>query len=105
MPRTPAKRIKPTAPDRDNPAWGAKEFAAAKPAADVLPSAVAKSLGVRRRGPQATPTKEAVSIRLDRDVLDTLRATGPGWQGRVNDALRQALALGNRRLVEPRKVS
>jgi uncharacterized protein (DUF4415 family) len=105
MPRTPAKRIKPSAPDRDNPVWGVKEFGRAKPAADVLPTAVASALGARRRGPQATPTKEAVSIRLDRDVLDTLRASGPGWQGRVNDALRQALALGNRRLAEPRKVS
>lgn len=86
-------------------AWGAKEFGLAQPAADVMPGAVARSLGVSRRGAQVAATKEAVSIRLDRDVLETLRASGPGWQGRVNDALRQALALGDSRLAEPRKVS
>ena len=35
--------------------------------------------------------KQQVSIRLDADVLAKLRATGPGWQGRVNDILRKAV--------------
>jgi uncharacterized protein (DUF4415 family) len=42
--------------------------------------------------PQAKPAipnaKEMVSLRLDRDVLDHFQADGPGWQDRINDALR-----------------
>jgi uncharacterized protein (DUF4415 family) len=34
--------------------------------------------------------KEEVSLRLDRDVLDYFQDAGPGWQDRINDALRTA---------------
>jgi len=34
--------------------------------------------------------KELVSIRIDRDVLEHFQAEGPGWQDRMNDALRAA---------------
>ena len=34
--------------------------------------------------------KEMVSLRIDRDVLDHFQADGPGWQERVNAALRKA---------------
>jgi uncharacterized protein (DUF4415 family) len=34
-------------------------------------------------------TKQQVAIRFDRDVLAALRATGPGWQTRVNDVMRE----------------
>lgn len=44
----------------------------------------------RQRGrPVGSGTKEQVAIRFDRDVLDALRATGKGWQTRVNDAMRE----------------
>jgi uncharacterized protein (DUF4415 family) len=46
---------------------------------------------IRRGRPAAENRKRLVSIRLDPDVLDALRATGPGWQTRVNDALRDWL--------------
>jgi uncharacterized protein (DUF4415 family) len=36
-------------------------------------------------------TKETVSLRLDRDVLDHFQADGPGWQDRINAALRTFL--------------
>ena len=43
----------------------------------------------RKRGrPTGSGKKEQVAIRFDRDVLAALRATGPGWQTRVNDAMR-----------------
>ena len=45
----------------------------------------------RGRPPVATP-KVATAIRFDADVLAGLRATGKGWQTRVNDAMRQWLA-------------
>ena len=44
----------------------------------------------------ATVTKEPVKLRLDPDVLAALRATGDGWQTRINDMLRASLSLAGR---------
>ena len=71
--------------DLDNPEWTEADFARARPAAEIVPQLV------RRRGPQKAPTKEAVTLRLDRDLLERLRASGPGWQGRANALLRISL--------------
>jgi uncharacterized protein (DUF4415 family) len=46
----------------------------------------------RRGRPRVERPKIAVKLRLDPDVLDGFRATGPGWQTRINAALREALA-------------
>jgi len=35
-----------------------------------------------------------LSMRLDQDVIDSLRASGPGWQRRANDILKAALKAG-----------
>lgn len=41
--------------------------------------------------PPAVPgVKEMVSLRIDRDVLDFFQKDGPGWQERINAALRKA---------------
>jgi uncharacterized protein (DUF4415 family) len=40
--------------------------------------------------PAVPNAKEMVSLRLDRDVLDYFQDDGPGWQDRINDALRKA---------------
>jgi uncharacterized protein (DUF4415 family) len=40
-------------------------------------------------GPQKAPTKERISIRLSRDVVETFRASGEGWQTRIDNALRE----------------
>lgn len=45
----------------------------------------------RGRGPQKAPTKRLVSLRLDPDIVERFRATGPGWQSRINDTLRDHL--------------
>lgn len=39
------------------------------------------------------PAKEAVSLRIDRDVLERFQEDGPGWQDRINDALRKAAGI------------
>jgi len=49
-----------------------------------------KPVGKRGRPKLANP-KELVSIRYDADVLETFRASGDGWQTRMNDALRDWL--------------
>ena len=44
----------------------------------------------RKRGrPAGSGTKEQVAIRIDHDILEAFRAGGPGWQTRMNDALRE----------------
>lgn len=62
------------------------DFKAARPFAEL--SDELQTL-LRRRGPQRAPTKVSTTIRFDRDVLSALKATGRGWQTRVNDAMRE----------------
>jgi uncharacterized protein (DUF4415 family) len=45
---------------------------------------------VRRGRPKLAVTKQLVSLRIDKDVLQAFRDTGPGWQSKVNAALRRA---------------
>lgn len=40
--------------------------------------------------PPVPGAKEMVSLRIDRDVLDFFQGDGPGWQDRINAALRKA---------------
>jgi len=50
------------------------------------------AIAKRRAGrPAGSATKEQVSIRYDKDILAAFRSTGPGWQRRMNDALREWL--------------
>lgn len=75
------------AEDPEAPEMTAEEWARARPAIEVDPDLVEWSL--RRRGKQKASTKELVSIRLDKDVVAHFRSSGPGWQTRLNDRLRQ----------------
>jgi uncharacterized protein (DUF4415 family) len=50
-----------------------------------------KTAPMRRRGPQKAPTKRVVTMRLSPDVVDTFRATGDGWQTRIDNALKDWL--------------
>ncbi|MEK7343023.1 MAG: BrnA antitoxin family protein [Pseudomonadota bacterium] len=43
--------------------------------------------------PPSPDPKQQVTLRLDRAVLDAFRATGPGWQSRINAELRKVLGL------------
>jgi uncharacterized protein (DUF4415 family) len=66
------------------------QLAAAKPFKDMFPELaekMRKNLG--GRPPLARP-KRAVSIRLDQDVIDKFKASGPGWQSRINEVLKQS---------------
>ena len=46
---------------------------------------------IRRGRPQGSGTKEQVTLRLDKKVLEAFRATGDGWQTRINDTLVRSL--------------
>lgn len=56
----------------------------------------------RRRGRPSGGEKESTTIRLDRDILNTFRAEGPGWQTRINAALREWLEGRAESAVEAR---
>ncbi|MGQ0565211.1 MAG: BrnA antitoxin family protein [Gemmobacter sp.] len=64
-------------PDLSTPYWVAR-FEAAK---------------AQRGRPKATAPKVQTTLRLDPDVLARFKADGPGWQGRMNAALRRAAGL------------
>ncbi|MGV6840584.1 MAG: BrnA antitoxin family protein [Planktomarina sp.] len=47
----------------------------------------------RRRGRPSGTTKTQVTLKLDNDMLEVLRAGGKGWQTRANAAMRAGLGL------------
>ena len=72
------------------------DFRAMRSASEVLPTELLAVLPKRRpgqRGPQKSPTKQQVTLRLDQDVLAHFRAKGAGWQSRINTSLRKAAGL------------
>ncbi|MBN9534659.1 MAG: BrnA antitoxin family protein [Alphaproteobacteria bacterium] len=74
----------------ENPEWTERDFAEAKRVWEIPELAHLSKRKPGERGPQKAPTKQQVTLRLDRDVVERFRATGPGWQGRINDALKKA---------------
>lgn len=67
-----------------------------RPFAEVHPE-LAEVLPKRRpgqRGPGKRPSKKSVTLRLEPEILEHFRATGPGWQVRINDALAKVVRDG-----------
>ena len=73
----------------DTPEFTADEIAKARPFAEALPGLAASAKRVRGR--QKAPTKQLVSLRLDRSVIEAFRSQGPGWQRRINETLKGAI--------------
>ena len=65
----------------------ATKFPAGVRLKDLKPVELAQMVG--KRGPQKAPTKIPVSIRLSLEVVKHFKAKGPGWQSRIDDALRK----------------
>ena len=78
----------------DPDTWELTDGSDLRPAAEVFPHIVEAyrrgKLGRRTRGRQKAPLKVPVSLRLDPDVVEHFRATGRGWQTRINVTLRRA---------------
>ena len=89
------RKNKPT--DPENPEWGVAEFARARPATEVLPEIIgneAASNLLKKSGPsKSAKSKSLVSLRLSPEVLDYFKATGRGWQTRIEKTLRKAAGL------------
>ncbi|PZQ50137.1 MAG: hypothetical protein DI556_08705 [Rhodovulum sulfidophilum] len=81
------------ASDPDAPEATEAELAAARPFAEAFPAlaeTMRRDLGGR---PRSANPKVAVSIRLDAEVVASFKASGPGWQSRMNAALRKSAGL------------
>lgn len=77
----------------DNPPITEEALRKAKPFTEAFPELteeIRRNLGGR---PKSENPKLAVSIRLDRDVVEAFKADGEGWQSRINEALRKAAGL------------
>ena len=81
--------------DEDNPELTPEDFARMRPVDDLPPKLRDKIIAAfpktKLRGPQKAPSKVPVSLRLSRDVVDHYKAAGPGWQTRIDNALREAI--------------
>ncbi len=76
--------------DEDAPEITDEQIAKARPFTEAFPALAAKlrkNVGGR---PRLTNPKVPVSIRLDQDVVAKFKATGAGWQSRINAVLREA---------------
>jgi uncharacterized protein (DUF4415 family) len=95
------RTAKPELVDEDSPELTEEWFAKARPAGKVLPRLVGKDNAAellkpkRGRPPLANP-KEHVNIRLDADIVQAFKRKGPGWQTRLNSALREWLRTHTR---------
>ncbi len=76
----------------DIPEWTEESFEAARRFAIEHPEIIEFMRRARgERGPQVAPVKQRVGLRLDAEVVTHFRASGRGWQGRINDILKQHL--------------
>lgn len=100
------------APEWPDEVWDRAEIAIGdkviRPATGTLTRAFTPDEIRARRGrpPLGTEAKVQQSLRLSREVLDHFRATGPGWQARIDEVLRrhvEASAGTKRRVAEERE--
>jgi uncharacterized protein (DUF4415 family) len=84
------RRIRLNTPEED-----ANITAAAEADPDVLPYSDAElaALDLLLVRPKAFNRKRSTTVRFDEEVLEAFKATGPGWQTRMNEALKEWLAF------------
>ncbi|CAN7687199.1 BrnA antitoxin family protein [Rhizobium sp. LjRoot254] len=76
----------------DNPEWTEEDFKLARPFAEVFPD-LAASIARGRGRPSLESPKKQVTLRLDADLIARYKASGKGWQSRINDDLRKVWGL------------
>ncbi|MGY2050187.1 BrnA antitoxin family protein [Methylobacterium sp. JK268] len=77
------------AQDPANPDLTDDRLARLRPASEILPPAQYEALS-RREPLAAVGSLVSMTLRVDPDALAAFRATGPGWQARMNDVLKRA---------------
>lgn len=82
------------ASDPDAPEATDEQLAKAKPFREALPELAASIDRARKRGrPALEHPRQQISLRLDPDIIEHYKATGKGWQSRLNDDLRKVSGL------------
>jgi uncharacterized protein (DUF4415 family) len=77
--------------DQDDFEWTKEELNASKKINSLPKSLQLKLASRKRRGPQSAPTKISTTIRLSSEVINSFKATGAGWQTKIDLALKQWL--------------
>ncbi len=77
--------------DDDNAPLDEETLTRMRPAREVVPDIVKAAAKMGR--PKSEYPKEAVKLRIDHDILAHYRATGSGWQTRINNDLRRTAKL------------
>ena len=85
------KKPNPELIDDEIPELDEEWFKRARPAAEVLPPELLAALPKRTGRPKAETLKVFTGIWLDADIVETFKASGKGWQARMNKALREWL--------------
>ena len=66
------------------------DFKGMRSMSDVLPADLQQAIRQRgQRGPQRAPTKVKTTMRLSPEVVEHFKASGDGWQGRIDQALKE----------------
>ncbi|MEY4496204.1 MAG: hypothetical protein RL744_1268 [Pseudomonadota bacterium] len=77
--------------DNDNFEWSAEELKRSKTFKDLPESLQTKLASRKIRGAQVLPTKVSTTIRLSSNVIEAFKASGSGWQTRIDLALQEWL--------------
>ena len=77
--------------DDENYEWSAEELKKSKKFKDLPESLQTKLASRKPRGVQVLPTKVSTTIRLSSDVIEAFKASGSGWQTRIDLALQEWL--------------
>lgn len=90
-----AKQRKAKKTNAVNPEWTTAMIAKSRPAREVLPeifgARTAAAMLKPRGRPKSSSSKIAISLRLPPETLARWKATGPGWQTRMADVLRESV--------------
>ncbi len=92
--RNPAEFTAEEIAEVQSPELSDEELASLRPGSEALPPKLFAALTMRKpgqRGPQKSPTKKMITLRVDAAVLEGYRASGDGWQRRMNEVLRAGL--------------
>jgi uncharacterized protein (DUF4415 family) len=92
-------------PDEENPEWTREEIRNARPALEVFAEVFGpEAADMLRRGrgrPVKMDKKVNQTLRLDVDVVEAYRRSGPGWQALMNRVLRENMPVGGKVPVNP----
>ena len=83
-------RVKPAHDKGESMARGPAPPDSRSAAEKAFKAATTKPADLPPKAPSIPGAKETVTLRIDRDVLDFFQQDGPGWQDRINAALRKA---------------